>query len=151
MYDLRTIALSIFLYAIVIDFRRFQQYISRQDTIPVATVSQNPEMLVLSALKTCNIAVTIKRPYTNLSARPVTFGISISGDTAMGSACLRRKLAPSRNSDDDVNDGTLKSACNNFWRASTKSPIERQALLCADSGYEQSCSLAFVDIHNIIE
>ena len=80
----------------------------------------------------------------------VTIGISASGDAAVDSACLRSKLAPSRNSDDDVNDGTLKSACNNFWRASTKSPIERQALLCADSGYEQSCLLDFLDIYNII-
>ena len=46
----------------------------------------------------------------------VTIGISASGDAAVDSACLRSKFAPSRNSDDDVNDGTLKSGCNNFWR-----------------------------------
>lgn len=58
----------------------------------------------------------------------VAIGISISGDTAVDLACLRRNLAPSQNSDDEVNGRTLKSGCNNFLAASTKDLIERQAL-----------------------
>lgn len=38
------------------------------------------------------------------------------------------RFAPSRNSDDDVSERTLKSGCNNFLAASTKDPIKRQAL-----------------------
>jgi hypothetical protein len=83
--------------------------------------------------------------------RGVTIGISISGDTAVDSACLRRKLAPSRNSDDDVNDEPCKVAVTIFGGFNKESPIERQAFCGADSGYEQSCSLTFVDIYNIIE
>ena len=65
----------------------------------------------------------------------VAIGISISGDTAVDLACLRRNLAPSQISDDEVNGRTLKS--DNFWRLQQRNLVERQALSCADSGYEQ--------------
>ena len=44
----------------------------------------------------------------------VTIGISNSGDGAVDAACLRRNLAPSRNSDDDVNDEPCKVAVTIF-------------------------------------
>lgn len=70
----------------------------------------------------------------------------------MDAACLRRKLAPSRNSDDDVNDEPCKVAVTIFGGFNKEFPSSaKPSLALTQAIYEQSYVLVFIDIYNITE